>query len=329
MGRFLNVGIIQMPVSRDTAVNLKYIEEKLAALMSGVHKPELVLGVECIECFTPEYIPGPMTEYFGSLAKKYGIYFIPGTIYEKDDSLPEGLFYNAAPIFNPQGELVDVYRKMCPWRPAEEHGAPGSRYVVFDIPEKQTKVGVQICYDMNFPEISRAETLMGAEVLVKLTMDPQELYFLNTHIHYARALENQAYMVSTNGVGFFNSTHLYGHSQVIDPQGQLLWEADQVESIATVTLDLDLVHRCRKYGTMFLDHYLQHLRDFRLPPVPYAEDYSKAPVYKDLPPCPNSAAEYEKSVQEVGVCEIGRLVEDEIDAEQLEKNLRAFLLKKN
>ena len=328
MGRYLNVGIIQMPVSRNTAVNLKYIEEKLAALMSGIHKPELVLGVECIECFTPEYIPGPMTDYFGGLARKYGVYFIPGTIYEKDDSLPEGMFYNSAPIFNPKGELIDVYRKMCPWRPAEEHAAPGKRYVVFDIPEKQTKVGVQVCYDMNFPEISRAETLMGAEVLVKLTMDPQELYFLNTHVHYARALENQAYLVSTNGVGFFNNTHLYGHSQVIDPQGQLLWEADQVESIATVTLDLDLVHRCRKYGTLFLDHYLQHLRDYQLPPVPYTEDYSQAPVYKDLPPCPNNAAEYEKSVQEEGVCQLGTLVEEELDTEALERDLRVFLLKK-
>ena len=62
--------------------------------------------------------------------------------------------------------------------------------MVFDIPEKKTKVGVQICYDLNFPEISRNETLMGAEVLVKLTMDPQELYKLNEHYHYVRALEN-------------------------------------------------------------------------------------------------------------------------------------------
>lgn len=328
MGRFLNVGVIQMPVNQDTSVNLRYIEEKLAALMSGVHKPELVVGVECIACFTPEYIPGPMTEYFGHLAKKYGIYFIPGTVCERDDALPEGKFYNAAPVFNPRGELVEVYRKMCPWRPAEEHIQPGKRYVVFDIPEKQTKVGVLICYDMNFPEIARAETLMGAEVLVKLTMDPQELYQLNRHIHYARALENQAYLVSTNGVGFFGNNHLYGHSQVIDPQGQLLWEADQVESIATVTLDLDLVYRCRRYGTMFLEHYLQHLRDFRLPPVPYVEDYSQAPVYRDLPAGPENVAAYERDVQEIGACQLGRLVEDEIDTEQLEKNLRAFLLKK-
>lgn len=325
MSRFLNVGIIQMPVSTDTAVNLEYIEDRVAALMSGFHKPELVLGVECIECLTPEYIPGPMTEYFGRLAKKYGIYFIPGTIYERSDDLPEGMFYNTAPIFNPRGELVDIYRKMAPWRPAEEHAAPGNRYVVFDIPEKQTKVGVQICYDLNFPEISRAEMLMGAEVLVKLTMDPQELYLLNKYVHYARALENQAYLVSTNGVGYYNNTGLYGHSQVIDPQGNLLWEAEQTETIATVTLDLDLVSRCRRYGTMFLDHYVQHLRDYAIPPVPYMEDLTQAPVYQNLPACPASAVEYEADVKSVGVCELGRLTAIEPDLSQVEAHLREFL----
>lgn len=324
MGRFLNVGIIQMPVSSDTAVNLKYIEDKVADLMSGYHKPELVLGVECIECFTPESIPGPMTEYFGKIAKKYGIYFIPGTMFEKSEDLPEGICYNSAPVFNPKGELVDVYRKMAPWRPAEELTMPGNKYVVFDIPEKQTKVGVQICYDLNFPEISRNETLMGAEVLVKLTMDPQELYGLNKYVHYARALENQAYLVSTNGVGHFGSTHLYGNSLVIDPQGQMLWEAGQEACVATVTLDLDLVKRCREYGTMFLDHYIQHLRDYNFP-MPYGDDVTKAPLFQTLRKTPAKIDDYEADVKPVGVCEIGNRIVIEPDMEAYEKNLREFL----
>ena len=326
MGRFLNVGIIQMPVSKDTVENLRFIEEKLAALMSGYHKPELVLGVECMECFTPEYIPGPMTEYFGSLAKKYGIYFIPGTMFEKHDELPEGKFYNTAPIFNPKGELIDTYRKMAPWRPSEDITVPGNKYVVFDIPEKNTKIGVQICYDLNFPEISRNETLMGAEVLVKLTMDPQELYLLNKPVHFTRALENQAYLVSTNGVGFFNNVHLYGNSLVVSPEGNLLWEAGQEPTIATVTLDLDLVERSRQYGTMFLDHYVQHLRDYNFP-MPFADDVTKAPIYEKLRKTPADTAEYEADVKPVGVCEIGNLVPEDVDLEVYEKNLREFFNK--
>ena len=248
MGRFLNVGVIQMPVSHDTSENLQYIEDSVASLMAGFRRPELIVGVESISSFTPEPIPGSITEYFGKMAKKYGIYLIPGTICEKSDDLPEGKYYNTAPIFNPKGELIDYYRKMVPWRPVEDMVEPGKRYVVFDIPEKQTKIGVQICYDLNFPEISRNETLMGAEVLVKLTLDPQELYLLNRPIHFARALENQAFLVSTNGVGFHHSAHLYGHSMVIDPEGNLLWEAGETKSAAVITLDLDSVSRCREIG---------------------------------------------------------------------------------
>jgi len=325
MGRFLNVGIIQMPVDNDTVVNLKYIEEKTAELMSAYHKPELVVGVECIESFTPQYIPGgSITKFFSQIAKKHGIYFIPGSMYEKHDDLPEGRFYNSAPIFNPKGELIDVYSKMAPWRPAEENAEPGKKYVVFDIPEKQTKVGVQICYDLNFPEISRNETLMGAEVLVKLTLDPQELYGLNKPVHFVRALENQAYLVSTNCVGFFNGTHLYGNSLVINPEGQLIWEAGQTESICTVTLDLDLVTRSRQYGTLFLDHYLQHLRDYNFP-MPYADDVTKAPLFQTLRRTPCTVDEYEADVQPKGVCTIGRRNEVSIDLEQYEKNLKDFL----
>lgn len=323
-GRFLNVGLIQMPLTKDTAGNLQYLEEKVAALMSGYHKPELIVGVECLQCFTPEYIPGPTTDYFASIAKKYGIYFIPGSVYQKHDDLPDGICYNSAPIFNPQGELVDVYSKMAPWRPAEAYAEPGKKYVVFDIPEKQTKVGVQICYDINFPEISRNETLMGAEVLIKLTMDPQELYAFNKSFHFTRAVENQAYVVSTNGVGFYNNIHMYGNSLVIDPEGQLVWEAGQEPTIATVTLDLDLVTRTRQYGTRFLDHYLQHLRDYKFP-MPFADDVSKAPLFQTLRPTPTNVEEYEADVKPVGVCELGNMFEEEIPFEELRDNLDKFL----
>lgn len=324
MGRFLNVGIIQMPVGNDTAVNLKYIEDKTEELMSAYHKPELIVGVECMESFTPQYIPGPMTDFFSKIAKKHEIYFIPGTMYEKSDELPEGMCYNTAPIFNPKGELIDKYSKMAPWRPAEQFAVPGRRYVVFDIPEKNTKVGVQICYDLNFPEISRNETLMGAEVLIKITLDPQELYGLNKHVHYTRALENQAYLVSTNAVGFFNGAHMYGNSLVISPEGNTIWEAGQEESIATVTLDLDLVKRSREYGTLFLDHYMQHLREYNFP-MPFAQDISKAPLFENLRPAPRTVAEYEKDVKEVGVGTIGKKNEIPLDLDKLEENLNLFL----
>ena len=213
---------------------------------------------------------------------------------------------------------------MAPWRPAEQFSAPGHEYCVFEIPEKKTKIGLQICYDLNFPEISRNETLMGAEVLVKLTMDPQELYLLNKHIHYARALENQAYLVSTNGTGFFNAINLYGNSLVISPEGNVLCEAGQTPCAFTVTLDLDLVTRCRQKGTMFMDHYLRHLYEYEFP-APYAGDLRSAPVFKDLKAAPASAEEYDENIRDIFENPIGRRAPKDADIDALERELGEYL----
>lgn len=326
MGRFLNVGVIQMPVKDSTAENFAYLEDALERIMSGYHRPELVVGVECLQCYTPEPIPGPSSDYFASLAKKHGIYFIPGTVYEISKDLPEMKFYNSAPIYNPIGELIDVYRKIAPWYPSEEFAAPGNRCVVFDIPEKNTRIGVQICYDLNFPEISRTETLMGAEVLIKLTMDPQELYRLNQHVHYTRALENQSYLVSTNGVGPFGSFQLYGHSQVISPEGNCIWEAGQTEAIATTTLDLDLVKHCRNYGTNSMDHYLQQLCLSPLE-IPYKK-YSEAPVFASMVSPVTTAESYGTQMREIGIGELGHTFVHEIDVDFYAKEVEEFLNQK-
>ena len=67
MERLFHIGMIQMPVNQDTAVNLEYIENSIASLMGGFRKPELIIGVESISSFTPESIPGSITEYLSRL----------------------------------------------------------------------------------------------------------------------------------------------------------------------------------------------------------------------------------------------------------------------
>lgn len=329
MGRFLNVGVIQMPVSLDTAENLAYIEQKVGMLMSGAHRPEQILGVECITTMTPEPIPGDLTAFFGGLAKKYGVYLVPGTLCESSPELPAGKYYNTAPIFNPKGELIDCYRKMVPWMPVESNIAPGNRYVVFEIPEKQTKIGVQICYDLCFLEISRNEALLGAEVLLKLTLDSQELYLTSRPIHIARAIENQAFLISANGVGFHRNTHLYGHSIALDPCGRVLWEAGESETIATVTLDLEQVRQARRFGTMYMDHYLQHLREYELP-MPFAGRMAHAPLYQTLERMPDETTlpAYEELIRQEGLGELGALHAEDEDVAAIRTHYRDFLEKK-
>ena len=63
MVRFLNVGILQMPVSPSLEENQAYIAARLEELMNGYHKPELVVGVEWIGMYAAGPIPGPATNF--------------------------------------------------------------------------------------------------------------------------------------------------------------------------------------------------------------------------------------------------------------------------
>ena len=298
MSRYMNIGIIQMPVSTNVQNNLLCLEDALDALMLNPRKPDLVIGCESVAADIGESIPGPQSDKWATMAKKYNIYFIPGSIGEWDQHLSkEGPFYNTAPVYGPDGTLITKYRKMAPYRPLED-GIPGKEYCVFSIPEKNTCIGLQICYDLNFPEISRNETLMGAEVLVKITLDPSELRRINYHLHFARAVENQAFFISTNATGNYISNLNYGNSMVIDPEGLLLWEAGESPCNAVITIDLDQVSRVRQYGSLHMDHYLQHLRDYNFP-MPYANEVAKAPVFKNIKATCQNIDQYLKARKEL------------------------------
>lgn len=305
MARHFTIGIIQMAISRDFDENYAQLERALKQFSRRNPRPELILGVEGgIGYGRREALPGPISRRLGELAKRYGVYFVPGTMFETSPECGEGLFYNSAPIFGPDGRLLDVYRKMAPWRPAEHKTCPGRRYVVFEIPEKRIRVGVIICYDLNFPEIPRNTTLEGAEVILKLTQDPEEVYRLNLPLHQARAVENQIFLVSSNASGFSDGHSVYGHSAFFDPEGRVLLEAGRGDALISYTIDVDQVTRVREYGTQFSDHYLQHLRDFRFP-MPYADDVSRAPVYRALSQGCKNPAEYAGRLRDIQVGTIG------------------------
>ena len=81
-------------------------------------------------------IPGKVTDELSKIAKKYGVYLIAGSMLEVKEVDGKTLHYNSIPIFNPEGELIDVYRKMCPYYPVEDIITPGREYCTFDIKER-------------------------------------------------------------------------------------------------------------------------------------------------------------------------------------------------
>jgi formamidase len=199
-----------------------------------------------------EPIPGPLTERLCAVARKTGIWLLPGSMYEQDgDKL-----YNTAIVISPRGEIVAKYRKMFPWLPYESGTAEGDQFCVFDIPDVG-RFGLCICYDMWFPEVTRTLAWMGAEVILQPTLTPTSDRELELIMCRANALFNQCYFISVNGIGAWGG----GRSTMIDPDGRVLQEASANQTLLTEIIDLDHVTRTREYGTLGLAQTLKQLRD--------------------------------------------------------------------
>jgi len=301
MGRYLNVGMMQYEIALDWEENLKKVEKNVKTLMAGMNKPELILGPELAfgaEVRLDDKLKGELAK----IASKYKIYFIPGSVH-MDEGEKDGkpITYNSLPIFGPDGELIDTYNKICPYYPVESHVTQGYRPVVFEIKEKKIKVGVMICHDWCFPEISRNLTLMGAELLVRPAVDPEGLYQSFHHVPSVRALENQAYFISLNCCGNSLGTGAYGHSVIANPEGAIIYESENAEANLCMTLDFDLVERSRKYGTFFTEQILRQLKLFNFP-APF-ERYKDAPLLKELPDPDRTVGERLNHVAEAGLNE--------------------------
>lgn len=291
MRRYLNIGMMQSgDCPMDFESCLDRIKKDVDSLMLGMNTPELIIGVEMAigrhwqnddNIMGGDTIPSKVTEVLSDIAKEYNIYFMPGSMIEKIEENGNIKIYNSIPIFGPDGKILDVYRKICPYYPLESGFTPGERYVTFEIKEKNIIIGVLNCHDWCFPEISRNLTLMGAEILIRPAVDPEGLYNVCKSVAPTRAFENQAYFISMNMCGEFLGSYAYGHSMVAGPDGSILYEAGSRPVSLTMTFDVDNVSDARTYGTCYTEQLLRQLKVFN-PPMPYANDLPNAPIFKDL-----------------------------------------------
>jgi len=157
---------------------------------------------------------------------------------------PNNNVYNTALVFNPAGELVSFYRKIFPWRPSEPF-TMGNEFSIFDIPGLGC-VGLNICYDIWFPEVTRQLAWMGAEVIVNLvrTTTPdrkQELVLVQ-----ANSIVNQVYILSVNAA----APKAMGRSLVVDPDGDVVDQIlDDSNTVMHSIIDFDRVAQIRRNGT--------------------------------------------------------------------------------
>lgn len=221
----LGVAVVQFSPTDDAAVNREAVADwARRAAQSGAG---LVVFPEYSSFFVPELGPrvvdsaesidGEFVGALAELARELGIHLVAGML-EKADA---GRAYNTAIALSPQGEVVARYRKQHLY---DAFGQTESAWIApgeLDAPEtfevRGLSVGLQTCYDLRFPEVSRTLVDAGADLLAvpsEWVRGPLKEHHWRTLVT-ARALENTVFVAAADHPAPIGA----GNSMIVDPMG--------------------------------------------------------------------------------------------------------------
>ena len=254
----IKIAAIQMSTVADKMENVRTVKTYLEKIKD--ENPDFVILPEMFCCpYQTENFPiyaekegGPVWQQLSGYAKQYGIYLIGGSMPEKD---AEGNVYNTSYIFDREGKQIGKHRKVHLFDIDVKGGqtfkesdtlTAGDSNTVFDT--EFGKIGVMLCFDSRFPELSRMMVNDGAKVIFvpaafNMTTGPAhwELSFRT------RALDNQIYMVGCAPARDVSAGYIsWGHSIVTDPWGRVTGMLDENEGILLAELDMDYEEQVRE-----------------------------------------------------------------------------------
>lgn len=254
----IKIAAIQMPTVADKMENVRTVKTYLEKIKD--ENPDFVILPEMFCCpYQTENFPiyaekegGPVWQQLSGYAKQYGIYLIGGSMPEKD---AEGNVYNTSYIFDREGKQIGKHRKVHLFDIDIKGGqtfkesdtlTAGDSDTVFDT--EFGKIGVMLCFDIRFPELSRMMVNDGAKVIFvpaafNMTTGPAhwELSFRT------RALDNQIYMVGCAPARDVSAGYIsWGHSIVTDPWGRVIDMLDEKKGILLTELDMDYEEQVRE-----------------------------------------------------------------------------------
>jgi deaminated glutathione amidase len=181
-------------------------------------------------------IPGPVIEPFASVAAELGIHLVVGS-YERGPQ--RGIVHNAALLLGPAGDVLGVYRKTHPFggERADRGGwvTPGEDVCVVDTP--LGKIGLIICFDGDYPELSRITAIKGAEIICRPSalLRSADLWELTNR---ARAYDNHVYVIGANATGVDPAGVIYfGNSMIVTPIAEVVARAASHQCWVSAHLD--------------------------------------------------------------------------------------------
>ena len=286
--RELKIGFLQQHNTADTKDNLLRLGEGIRDLakrgaqlivLQELHNSLYFCQMEDVDLFDlAEPIPGPSTQYYGGLAKQFGVVLVT-SLFEKR---APGLYHNTAVVFEKDGTIAGTYRKMhIPDDPAyyeKFYFTPGD-LGFHPIQTSVGKLGVLVCWDQWYPEAARLMALQGAELLIYPTAigyadndtpeEQQRQRMAWQTVQRGHAVANGIPVITVNRVGFepdpsgqTKGIQFWGTSFVAGPQGEIIYEAstDEEESII-VELDLDHSEQVRRWWPFLRDRRIDEYGD--------------------------------------------------------------------
>ncbi|KAF8502550.1 carbon-nitrogen hydrolase [Hysterangium stoloniferum] len=256
--------------------NLRHAREmilKAAQPQGDVAKPDLIVLPECFNSpygpkFFPDYaevigyVPGQpynisesrsqSVRVLSDIAKQVHTWILGGSIPEKDEI--DGKLYNTATVYNPDGDLVAIHRKVhlfdidIPGKITFKESttlSAGNKLTHFDT--EFGRIGVGICYDVRFPEMAMIAARKGCAAMIypgafNLTTGPMHWELLQR----ARAVDNQIFVAMCSPARDLNADyHAWGHSTVVNPYGEVIATTDERESIIYANIDPELMDSTR------------------------------------------------------------------------------------
>ncbi len=250
----MKVAVVQFKASTDKELNLKKIlnyisqaskqkahlvafPEFMMLYVDSSHTPKQLAGIA-------ETIQGDFVSTIAESARKNSIVVV-GSFYEK--SRKKDRVHDTSFLIDKYGKVISTYRKIHLYDALgfkeSNKLTPGSK-VASPVKTPVGKVGMMICYDLRFPEMSRMLAVAGSQVLIAPSAwvrgDLKEEHWIS--INRTRAIENGCYVVAPDQIG-----NIYcGRSLVVDPFGKILLDMRTRQGIGYADIDPQRVTQVRK-----------------------------------------------------------------------------------
>ena len=284
----IKIGFLQQHNVADQQLNITRLASGIANLaehgaqlivLQELHNSLYFCQTENVNLFDlAEPIPGPSTNFYGELARQYGVVIVT-SLFERRAA---GLYHNTAVVIEKDGTIAGKYRKMhIPDDPAyyeKFYFTPGA-LGFHPIETSLGKLGVLVCWDQWYPEAARLMALQGAELLIYPTAigyessdtedEQQRQREAWTTVQRGHAVANGLPVVSVNRVGYepdpsgqTKGIQFWGSSMVVGPQGEMLYRASEVEEECTiVSVDLNHSEHVRRWWPFLRDRRIDAYED--------------------------------------------------------------------